>query len=563
MESPNDGASQRSSRKYLANKFGRVVDTLLEDYNPDKYIDDENLYVPRIHPDTVNVYNNWVLNHLVVESPNPLTSLPSSHSNSMILPSYSQRIVSLLVSMHWDKMYLLCLFLWCILFGLTLDKYLLEIFRYSPNSGIIQSQILLVISVFPMLMFISAIIPSLTVWVSFLTCHSTLRQIASRNVQNWSIVAIFLAQFLEFNSMELKLLLKMFQSKRVQPLHEAVKLSEAQLEVGSQNQSGHQTAHQEKHNDQRLMPESADIENPVNISGSIDHDEVEGITRVKPLSLQNTESLEITSPNSSRDESRDYPLYPPSMFAETGEFVARIRHVLQEKQSHDEKQRKHQLQLRRQQALLKDPRLVEWTCCTCNRHNSEPVHGYHEEDIFVVEDDEISPKVFMKQMEHSTPKPICSHCLTPYDYKPPDCSKHLFPQEGNRTSAFAHYPIPHNHHSDANRSSSCFHLLRRTIRPSPYQRILYRLPMDWRLPLYLSSQLPEPLRYDLQGGSYAKGEVVECRVQKLEWTKGMIVNDHRDGYYDIRYESGEEVEFEVEMYSARNFNGLLGELHQF
>ena len=554
MENPGGDGSSRGSRKYLANKFGRAVDTYLDDYNPDKYIDDENMYLPRIHREKVDAYNAFAMDQAHVEYEKSLKIQKFRRTDSSLRPSFRELFISSLLSMHWDRFYIILFTIWCILYGVTLDEYFMNLSYYNSTVKVSQSQILLFISILPILMLIAALIPCFTVCLTMLTCHHTLKKASIRTMQRWSIVAIFLSQFIEFNSHEFKPLFQFLKKNRIQPLPTAQHPLVPQPDVEANGPEGsaadplentEHAAHRDVHRvsddveyhrrsdegDQQRQSPSNTVEN---VGDVVDNSS-------KRLTEKSTFGLLHHDMNESDLDAEVNKLYPKSMFIETGEFVAGLRQALEEQQGHDEIQRKLKLQMRRKQALLKDPRLKEWTCVTCNRFNSEPVHGYHDEDVFVVEGDEVCPRVFMKQMEHSTLKPICAHCMTPYDYIPPDCSRHLFPQKGNKITAFANYPIPHHHRTEVNVGTTLYQRIKRLIRPNILQKIQFRLPMDWRLPLYISSQLPEPLRYEIQGSSFLLGEVIECRVQKLEWTKASIVKDHSDGFFDICYESGEEV----------------------
>ena len=554
------GGSSRGSKKYLANKFGRAFDTILEDYNPDKYIDDENLYIPRIHQDKVDAYNAYAIKEAHFEYEKSLNIQPLTHSDSIILPTYRERWLAYLLSMQWDRVYLVLFSIWCILYGITMDKYLIQLSHYTSHVNVTQSQILTIISILPIFMLITALIPCLTVCVTMLTCHQSLKKSSITTMQHWSIVAIFLSQFIEFNYHEFKSLFYHHNSNRIQPLPVVQHNGAPGLDVQVPRQDGLNGNIREVDQvedgvegsvvdleNRRMCNESHQNKQIVPLDNSDNHkfneERRQSMMDSTLLVHQDIDRDKAEIPDLNMDMEVN-KVYPRSMFVETGEFVANLRRNMEEQQVQNEKLRKFKLQRQREQALIKDPSIKEWTCLTCNRFNSEPVLGYHDDALFVVEGDEICPRVFMKQMEHSVPKPICAHCMTPYDYAPPDCSRHIFPQKGNKITAFANYPIPHHHQQQqagVNVTTSWYQRIRRFIKPSKFQRIEFRLPMDWRLPLYLSSQLPEPLRYDIQGPSYSLGEVVECRVQKLEWTKAKILNDRNDGFYDIRYESGEEV----------------------
>ena len=109
-------------------------------------------------------------------------------------------------------MYLLLLLLWMILYPLILDNTVSNaIARISPSSSSSSSSSssndmsdfsyenqLIVVSILPILMFLLLLLPILTVIILMLTTPNVLLSMSSKNISNWSLPAILLAQFIQF-----------------------------------------------------------------------------------------------------------------------------------------------------------------------------------------------------------------------------------------------------------------------------------------------------------------------------------------------------------------------------
>ena len=232
----------------------------------------------------------------------------------------------------------------------------------------------------------------------------------------------------------------------------------------------------------------------------------------------------------------------------------------------------------RDAALKANPNTCQWTCIVCGKFNDEPVGGCNDPSSLIgILGDESNLKVHIRtDIESQLKKPICSHCGTSIDYTPPLNSLHLFKHAPERYLAFSNYPIrrkinPISASPSSSFLSSCLYYVY-SLRKSPlYRNITTRLPRDWRLPLYLSSQMPEPMRYsfspalttstatfssdssstqrrDSISKGFQEGELVECRVQKVEWTVAKVLLVREEGMVDIVYESGEEVRFVSQQY---------------
>jgi hypothetical protein len=163
------------------------------------------------------------------------------------------------------------------------------------------------------------------------------------------------------------------------------------------------------------------------------------------------------------------------------------------------------------------------------------------------------------------------HCYTYADYKPPLGSAHLFPHNPNPHAAFYNYPkyvaVQGGVKAGAGyRFVSILESFLFGIRNNATSKLAFN---DWRLRFYAADRFPEIPRQvlkvdkalaigasaeDLEGGAgdietgaeadpLEVGEIVECRLQKSEWSRCRIMNVRVMQMYDIKYDTGEELRF--------------------
>ena len=114
-------------------------------------------------------------------------------------------IIHCLLTRNIDSMYLFLLLLWMILYPLILDNTISNaIARISSSSSsndisdFSYKNQLIVVSILPILMFLLLLLPILTVIILMFTTPNVLLSMSSKNISNWSLPAILLAQFIQF-----------------------------------------------------------------------------------------------------------------------------------------------------------------------------------------------------------------------------------------------------------------------------------------------------------------------------------------------------------------------------
>ena len=153
-------------------------------------------------------------------------------------------------------------------------------------------------------------------------------------------------------------------------------------------------------------------------------------------------------------------------------------------------------------------------------------------------------------------EPKCEHCYTNCSYKIPLCTRHLFPHNPKPFVAFETYPkevvVQGGVQPGAlKRISNIIYGFFFGITDNATSKLSYN---DWRLSLYMNDQFSEiprqiidPPKHLAAAGVSREplelGEIVECRIQKSEWSRCRIINVRQEKMYDIKYDTGEELRF--------------------
>eukprot|EP01039_Chlorochromonas_danica_P005381 gene5381-5919_t len=208
---------------------------------------------------------------------------------------------------------------------------------------------------------------------------------------------------------------------------------------------------------------------------------------------------------------------------------------------------------------------ITWNCLVCNKANEEsflygsydvpPTKNYPattpkaprkvmEVDHYFGTHGVHYKRLYVKMVPKPC-KPCCKKCTTPYDYKPPLATSHLFQFNPSPYEVFSHYPPrPILYHGMKNTRlerwttalDSFLHGLNNSYQSRP-------LMNDWRLKKWIKDKFPPIPRYQLQPNEkFELGELVECKSQRSEYCRARIVNV-RPISYDIRYDTGDEVRF--------------------
>ena len=202
----------------------------------------------------------------------------------------------------------------------------------------------------------------------------------------------------------------------------------------------------------------------------------------------------------------------------------------------------------------------EWRCITCGKHNRRPAKPAPEVNVSFME-----KGTFYKRTIATVTKlpnePKCEHCYTNCNYKIPKATRHLFPHNPKPFVAFETYPKevvvqggvrPGHLKRIMNVTYSFFF----GITDNATSKLAYN---DWRLRLYMNDQFSEiPRQFitppkhfaaaDIKGEPLEIGEIVECKLQKSEWSRCRIVNIRKEQMYDIKYDTGEELRFIKEQF---------------
>lgn len=181
---------------------------------------------------------------------------------------------------------------------------------------------------------------------------------------------------------------------------------------------------------------------------------------------------------------------------------------------------------------------MQWDCIVCKNHNRRPAIPQEvPKDIFFGTKGVFYKRTYAK-ITPGPDVPVCDKCQTPFNYKPPLASAHLFPHYPNREEAFDSYPIQVQ--VQAGLSHKTFYRVRHQI--SSFFFGLYNnessllLFNDWRLRKYLAHTFPEMPRSHLRKGErYAMGEFVECKLQKVDWARARVTKVNNNHTYFIRY----------------------------
>ena len=65
---------------------------------------------------------------------------------------------------------------------------------------------------------------------------------------------------------------------------------------------------------------------------------------------------------------------------------------------------------------------------------------------------------------------------------------------------------------------------------------------DWKLRQYLNGRFPEtPRQIKPRDELYKVGEWVECKLQKVDWCRCIVLKAQANHIYDIRYDFGDEL----------------------
>jgi hypothetical protein len=197
-------------------------------------------------------------------------------------------------------------------------------------------------------------------------------------------------------------------------------------------------------------------------------------------------------------------------------------------------------EIQRKEALVTD--WLEWKCLVCGLKNRRPRHPLNLSYTPAFSEKGIYLKKTHAKLIPDPDIPSCSKCFTLANYHPRLCTAHLFKHYQSPYEAFDNYPemVPYRPPKSKfltyfDKTMSCFF----GQRNHPDSRLMRN---DWRMSIYLSSRfplVPRPMKDSHE--LYEIGEIIECKKQKMDWSRGRIIESRVSHVYDIIYDTGDEV----------------------
>lgn len=554
----------------------------------DKYVDDISLYKPRIprgqryeHWKKINNLNLPKKQHIVDKDCWMSQELGVKYSYTAF-PAPVRYAVHFCTSNYWDHFYINMLIIWLILIVFFVDgwaKHYIPIL-VTMNAG--NALVLLP----PLAAFMTQLFPLFGTVLLMHNCYDCMHFYAAENFQNWAIASCLIAQYIEYfyyggrrraneagrstighppnfiPPWRRKIYAKISSvlPKSYAKIHSSTLTSQDQGDEDDVER-GSGSGSDGEHNNEGKEDEDGDEDNE---DGEDEENEEE---QEQEEEEENEENEEEAEDEDEQDDEEDDDEDEGSDEDESGEG---------DDEDDEEAQRRRALEaempdsnaLKAPGHLLQDilgesfqPKVVdppsddedvewvEWTCIVCAQENRRP--SVIDEPGWTIAFGERGR--FLKQtyaiMNQNTSKPTCRKCFTPFDYQPPPASAHLFPHNPEPFAAFAAYPpapkFPHGLPIEQEEFRfkyveplrSFFH----GIQNHPQSKLLFN---DWMLRKWVRDVMPEINRYKLRSGeTYQVGEIVESKVQKVDFCRARVIAIRKNRTYDIRYDMGDEVRF--------------------
>ena len=197
---------------------------------------------------------------------------------------------------------------------------------------------------------------------------------------------------------------------------------------------------------------------------------------------------------------------------------------------------------------------TDWKCFVCLHENHLPaVTEEPNSDLYFGSRGQFYKQTFVI-IRTDTVKPRCTKCFTYCNYQPPTGSAHMFPHNPNPTVAFGNYPPVPRVHADIpdNKMRDLYYTFRSFVFGLENSSKSALMMNDWKLRKFVADRFPVIPRVLLPPEQYYEvGEIIECRQQKIEWTRAKIITVKMNHTYDIRYDPGDEIRF-VQQTSLRS-----------
>eukprot|EP01038_Epipyxis_sp_PR26KG_P008263 gene8263-11183_t len=485
----------------------------------DLYVDDSDLYKSRI---TRNERYEYFI-QLQTNNQNRERKPPPDHQswmsqeiatdNELLNYSYSYRIlIYFFTSNKWDHLYINMFILWMLMLIAIVDKWTEKYLPLiTPDFMVIP----------PIVMIISQIIPISGTIYFVCKGNDLARSIASVNFQDWAFSSALVAQYIEyfyFGGQDKRNEAGLLKNVKIKSIFEIIKdclRRNAKIDIENPDDKNNNDDDDDENDDTKIeenkINNKADLENN---NDFIHLPTVESKDETIPQMVDSIDMEEMKNTNNLNSFSMDSGISsPPQTNSDKYKNVTEW---------------------------------IDWKCITCGKDNHEPKHVIPENDVLFGE-----KGVFYKRtyaiIKPRRAVPHCPHCLTYCDYKPPLSSQHLFKHNPKPFDTFEEYPKapPVQAGVKMDERSLYYNRIRSFFFGTHDDPKSAGVENDWRLQKYIINAMPEIPRCKLRKNEYYEvGEIVECKQQKIDWSRTRIMKVHYTTHqYDIKYDQGDELRF--------------------
>ena len=555
------GGGLEALKKKADDGGARKKDAHLRNAKTEPYADDADLYTPKIaRKERLEYWDSMMLQKVRRVPPANFFSyfdkLKAGDPESTKFPSGAKLLLRFVRTNTWDYLYLFLFILWLILEVAVYDGLALQ---YAPKglfgdvaaagattgnstlgsggAGSSNSTTTVpinsvlagaaAIGLTPqtmlaplLLMFAVQCIPTFGIMYLMVRCNDLVRFEARGKLGNWAYACVLVAQCTEY---------WFYGGRGREHLAGKCKIEEGSRFNFLRSAKTHVTEDEETGPRGPIDDDVSDDENPGLVEDSSDEEVIDKIEKAFVAATLEAEGKGEDPPQRPKEEISVLQQLKDKRQAEE---EARVKRIDDEKIASE--------------AACRD--WSEWTCLVCNTFNRRPTRPLRKVDVrFGVKGDYY--KRIYAIIVQSANSPQCTHCMTYANYKPPTGSAHWFKYNKNPHVAFINYPIKSSVQSGL--STNRLDIWRNTIRSFFYgvkDNVQSKMVLnDWRLRVYVNGVFPEvPRQVKPPDELYEMGEMVECRLQKSDWARAMIISARPNHTYDIRYDPGDELRLVLE-----------------
>jgi hypothetical protein len=513
---------------------------------PEEYADDSHLYEPRINRDLRTEYYTQLIQNNKVPYPQP----PKDYNGWISQNSATQRALEMyapklkqtlrfITSPNWDYVYIYGFMLWALATGVIVDGFV------PPSLGLTYQSSVLMLPIVAMIL--SLIVPTLGSILLIRNCNDLTRTLAQVDFISWSVVSVVLMQYIEryyyggvYKSDKAGKVAGMTGDISTRQIIQALVFGmkytppkiHPEFDLRPVDDKDQLSAIEEGKEEESEKDGDNNEEEDGEADDEKDNFEVDSDLKSVEKSLVSLESGSKVTDSASQARSESGSGSDESDQEEIG-YLAQIRKK-REKQQAEAKERELEERLEREAAVTD---WVEWNCVCCGRHNRRPAQMPLMFEIKFGSKGVYYKRHYAKLKQKST-RPECLNCYTSCDYVPPLGSAHLFDKNPKKTVAFTEYPKKTTLHPALKTDKTTVYLndTRRFFFGIDDDITSLLLPNDWRLPKYLATIFPAPPRYVKPPEEFFEvGEFLECKYQKVDWSRCIVKNVHSNHTYDIKY----------------------------